>query len=139
MPPRKPEVSWDGQQLTIISANSTLADILAEVRRLTGASLDVPPNAAHERVAAQLGPGLARDVLSTLLAGTNFDYVIQASETDPAAIRSVFLTARGNTDTTGARGNTPMVADVSGRPFRGTPRMNVSTADPTRTNCSGQT
>jgi hypothetical protein len=99
MPPNPPEVSWDGEQLTIKSDNSTLADILAAVRTRTGANIDLPEGGASERVAARLGPGPAREVLSSLLSGSDFDYIIQASDVDPLGIQSIFLTPRINTST----------------------------------------
>ena len=95
MPPQPPQVTWDGKELTITSDNSTLGDILIAIRRLTGADLDIPTKGSNERIAARLGPGPAREIISTLLSWTDFDYVIQASETDDAGIRSVLLTPRG--------------------------------------------
>ena len=99
MPPNPPQVPWDGEQLTIKSDNSTLADILAAVRTRTGAGIELPEGGASERVAARLGPGPAREVLSSLLSGSDFDYIIQASDEDPLGIQSVFLTPRTNTST----------------------------------------
>ena len=99
MPPKPPQVSWDGEQLTIQSDNSTLADILAAVRTRTGADINLPEVGASERVAARLGPGPAREVLSSLLSGSDFDYIIQASDVDPLGIQSVFLTPRIKTST----------------------------------------
>jgi hypothetical protein len=99
MPPDVPQVSWDGSQLTINADNSTLADILVAIRTRTGAEIDVPPAASHERIAARLGPGPARDVISTLLSWTDFDYVIQASDTDSLGVQSVLLTPRSKSDT----------------------------------------
>jgi len=98
MPPSPPQISWDGEQLTINSDNSTLADILNAVRRLTGADIDVSGGASAERVAARLGPGPAREVLSSLLGGTDFNYIIQASDENPLGIQSILLTprAKGN-------------------------------------------
>ncbi len=90
-----PEVSWDGKRLTIDAENSRLEDILLDVRRKTGASVDFPANAAAERVAVHLGPAPAREVLSSLLYGTDFNYVIQAKDDDPDGLQSVVLTARG--------------------------------------------
>lgn len=115
MPPQRPQITWDGQQLTIISQNSTLSDILREVGRLTGAAFDMPPNGSRERVAAQLGPGPAREILSALLSGTEFDYVIQASETDPAAIRSMLLTLRDKGDGAASKNGSSMVAENTAR------------------------
>ena len=98
LPPRAPQVLWDGKQLSITSENSTLADILAAVRGRTHAVIDIPPGASAERVVAQLGPAPAREVLSSLLSGSNFNYVILASDTDEDAIQSVLLTPRGKAD-----------------------------------------
>lgn len=98
MPPGVPQVSWDGKQLTINSDNSTLSDILVAIRTRTGAELEIPANASRERVAARLGPGPAREVIATLLSWTEFDYVIQASDTDPARIRSVLLIPRSKSE-----------------------------------------
>ena len=98
MPPGVPQVSWDGSELTIIADNSTLADILVAIRTRTGAEIDVPTNASHERIAARLGPGPAREIIATLLSWTDFDYIIQASDSDPAGIQSVLLTPRGKSD-----------------------------------------
>lgn len=94
MPPGVPQVSWDGEQLSISSDNSTLADILTAVRRLTGADIDIPAGASGQRVAARLGPGPAREILASLLSGTDFNYVIQAADENPLGIQSVVLTPR---------------------------------------------
>src|SRR5581483_6042116 len=67
MPPAAPDVAWDGQSLTISTDNSTLGAVLDAVRAKTGADIDVPSSAAGQRLAAHLGPGSARDVLSALL------------------------------------------------------------------------
>ena len=103
MPPGVPLVSWDGSQLTITADNSTLADILVAIRTRTGAEIDVPANASRERIAARLGPGPAREIIATLLSWTDFDYIIQASDNDPAGIQSVLLTPRDKADAVVAR------------------------------------
>src|SRR6266481_1191568 len=65
IPPTPAKVSYQGGLLTISAQNSTLGEILRDVRKLTGASIDVPPGSAgtSERVIAHLGPGAPRDVL----------------------------------------------------------------------------
>lgn len=95
MPPRPPEVIWDGKLLSINAENSTLSDILVAVRARTGAAIDLPPASAGERMAARFGPAPAREVLTSLLSGTNYDYIIQASETDEDVVQTVILTPRG--------------------------------------------
>jgi hypothetical protein len=94
-PPIAPEVSWDGKLLSVKSKNSTLSTILLEVRARTHAVIDIPSGAGAERVVAQLGPASAREVLTSLLSGSNFNYVIVASDSDADAIQSVLLTPRG--------------------------------------------
>jgi hypothetical protein len=94
-PPQPPAVAWDGQQLTIDAENSTLAAVLGAVRDRTGASIEIPGAASGERVFVHLGPGPARDIISSLLYGTQFDYIIEAADDDPDTLRSVVLTPRG--------------------------------------------
>src|SRR5689334_21417484 len=92
MPAQPPQVSYLNGQLTIISRNSTLADILHSVAHLTGAAIELPPGAGFERVAGRMGPGPARNVLAELLNGSRYDYVMVASTTNPGRLRHVILT-----------------------------------------------
>lgn len=94
MPPQPPQVIYRDGQLTIVARNSRLSDILNAVRSRTGASLDMPPETAQERVAMQLGPAPVADVLSNLLDGSRFDYVILGSPQDPSALVTLILTRR---------------------------------------------
>jgi len=98
--PQPPEIAWDGKQLTIDAENSKLSDILLAVRAKTGASIDFPAGAASERVAVHLGPAPVREVLSSLLYGTNFDYVMQGADDDEDGLRSVVVTTRGGGSST---------------------------------------
>src|SRR4029077_18027029 len=93
LPAVAPKVSFQGGQLTVQAHNSTLADVLREIRQQIGTDFDVPSNAI-ERVVADIGPGPARDVLTELLNGTHFNYVIVGSLTDPTAVQNVLLTPR---------------------------------------------
>jgi len=93
LPPVAPQVNYEQGALTIVAENSTLGDILREVRKRTGATIDVPQN-ANERVVTRLGPGPSRDVLASLLNGTSFNYVMMGSLADPAALSSVVLTPK---------------------------------------------
>jgi hypothetical protein len=93
MPATVPKVSYQNGLLTIVAQNSTLGDILRDVRKLTGASIDVPSNAT-ERVFTRLGPGAPRDVLAGLLNGSSFNYVMVGSSSDPGSLASVVLTSK---------------------------------------------
>jgi hypothetical protein len=93
MPPSSPQVSFQGGQLTISAQNSTLGDILKAVRAQTSATIDLPGN-APERVVGHFGPGPARDVLTSLLNGSHFNYLLLGSPTDPNALDRVILMAK---------------------------------------------
>ncbi|MGA8154454.1 MAG: hypothetical protein WB952_26150 [Terriglobales bacterium] len=95
MPALPPEVQFNQGQLTIMASNSTLGDILRAVHKETGASIDVPGNAT-ERVVGQFGPGPARDVLTSLLNGSHFNYVLLGSAENFSALDKVILTSRPN-------------------------------------------
>jgi hypothetical protein len=95
VPAVAPKVVFQNRQLSVQAHNSTLADVLREIRKQTGATFDVPSNAT-ERVVADIGPGPARDVLTELLNGTHFNYVIVGSLTDPTAVENVLLTPKAS-------------------------------------------
>jgi hypothetical protein len=96
LPAMPPNVKYQNGELTILAQNSTLGDILHEVRAKTGAVIDIPPG-ANERVVGQMGPGPAREVLASLLNGTHFNYVMVASSTNPDSVAQVILTAKSGT------------------------------------------
>jgi hypothetical protein len=92
-PASPPQVSFQGGELTITAQNSTLGDILKAVRAQTGATIDLP-GAASERVVGHFGPAPARDVLTSLLNGSHFNYLLLGSSTDPNALDRVILIAK---------------------------------------------
>ena len=80
LPLRPPRVSYSNGMLSIVAENSTLADVLSAVRQKTGASIEAPPSAASERVVISIGPAPANAVLTALLNGSRFDYIILGSQ-----------------------------------------------------------
>lgn len=106
MPAVPPKVSFSGGMLTIVAENSTLSDILRAVKTQTGAAVEIPPNAT-ERVVTHLGPGAPRDVLSSLLNGSHFNYVMLGSPTNPAKVDRVILTSKSGSLPSG--GSAPAV------------------------------
>jgi hypothetical protein len=93
VPASPPEVAFNSGMLTIVARNSTLGDILRAVHRQTGAAVDVPGNAT-DRVVGQFGPGPVRDVLTSLLNGTHFNYVLLGSVNNPNTLDRVVLISR---------------------------------------------
>jgi hypothetical protein len=94
--PVPPQVNYQNAQLTIVAPNSTLGDILRAVRKQTGAEIEIP--VAPERVVTHLGPGPAREVLSELLNGSRFNYVLLGSAANDAALTRVVLVAKSAPD-----------------------------------------
>jgi hypothetical protein len=108
--------------LTIVAENSTLSDILRAVKTQTGAAVEIPPNAT-ERVVTHLGPGAPRDVLSSLLNGSHFNYVMLGSPTNPAKVDRVILTSKS--------GSMPAGGSAPGVPAQNNPApVPVDEADP---------
>ena len=116
-----PQVRYSRGQLTIVAENSTLADILRAVRTQTGAVVEIPPNAT-ERVVIHLGPGPARDVLTALLNGSHFNYVMMGSAAHPDSVERLILTSKsGGTPEPGlavqpTQGNNEVQMDDPGIP-----------------------
>jgi len=111
LPPSEPKVTYENGLLSIAAQNSTLAEILGDVRQLTGASIELPPNGAQERVVTQLGPGAPRDVLALLLNGTAFNYVMLGSTSDPNAIATIVITPKPSSGEAQTATNTPPTAE----------------------------
>ena len=105
-----PRVTYKDGQLTIIAVNSSLSEVMTELRKVLGTDIDLPPSAAGERIWVHLGPGPARRVLRDLLDGMEFNYVIQASETDENGVQSVLLTPRGKDASAAANHEMPEMA-----------------------------
>jgi hypothetical protein len=103
-PPKAPKVTCVGDQLTISADNSTLGGVLAAVHTCTGAKVDIPDGAAESRVFEELGPGPARQVLESLLSGTDFNYVIGSSDADPQKVETVLLMMRTTDDAPASEG-----------------------------------
>ena len=98
-----PRVTYQNGQLTIVSPNSTLGDILRAVKKQTGAEIEVP--SANERVVTTLGPGPAREVIADLLNGSRFNYVLLGSPEDSNALTRVVLVAKSGQENMGAAAN----------------------------------
>jgi hypothetical protein len=110
-PAHAPVIAWDGQLLTVDAENSSLSDVLLGIRSRTSASIEMPSSTSRERIAVHLGPAPIREVLSSLLYGTNFNYVIQSAEGDDGAVGKVILTARDGDQSGDAAGSDTVAVD----------------------------
>lgn len=93
-PPKAPKVTCVGGQLKISADNSTLGSILSAVHACIGVQIDIPAGAGAQRTFEELGPGSEREVLDALLSGSDFNYVIGASDADPQKVETVLLMER---------------------------------------------
>jgi AMIN domain len=93
-PPPRAEVHFKRGMMSIHSDKASLAEVLGDVRRATGAEIQIPPGAAQEQVFFDLGPAPAREVMAALLNGSGFNFVVVGSDDDPNALRSVILTSK---------------------------------------------
>ena len=92
LPAQPPKVTFSNGQLTIVAENSTLGDILRAVRAQTRTAIEIPPNAT-ERVVTHIGPATVSDVLTSLLNGSHFNYVMLGSPTHPGMVDRLILTS----------------------------------------------
>ena len=97
--PSKPspqmEVRYEHGRLSIWANRATLAEVLYELRRQTGADIPIPAGAEQEQVVASIGPAPAAEALAALLNGSRFNFIVVSSDRDPAKLKSVILTVRG--------------------------------------------
>ena len=95
-PPPQPilNVQFNNGILRIHAERVSLAQVLNEIQRQTGATITVPPG-AQDQVVVNLGPGPVREVVAALLNGTQFNFVMIGSDDDPTQLRSVLLTPKG--------------------------------------------
>jgi hypothetical protein len=95
VPGSAPEVIYQEGQLSIGSKGSSLADVLKVVAQKTGAAIDVPAGSGLERVVERVGPGAADAVLTRLLTGSDFNFVILSLPHSPHIPARVLLFPRG--------------------------------------------
>jgi hypothetical protein len=88
-----PSVTYIKGQLTIRAQDASLGDVLRAVSVKTGAVIEFPADRAQDHLFANAGPGPVREVLSTLLNGFHFNYVMLASPTNANMLQRMILTS----------------------------------------------
>ena len=68
-------VNFQHGLLRIHAKGATLAEVLFEVQKQTGAEIPIPAGAEQEVVSADLGPAPAQDVLAALLNGSRYNFI----------------------------------------------------------------
>jgi AMIN domain len=95
-PPPRPSlaVSFQNEMLSIHADRATLSEVLFAVHQRTGAEIGIPAGAEQEKVAVDLGPAPAAEVLEELLNGSRFNFLILSSPNDPRILNQVILSPR---------------------------------------------
>lgn len=122
--PAKPAlVEYANGELEIHAHDAPLYDVLEMVKEHTGAEITIPPFTRDERVVGDFGPGTASEVLSQLLNGSNLNFVVLASPSNPSALQSVVLSLKPEgladytpADTSAPAENTPPVESAEPPP-----------------------
>jgi len=95
--PARPQVTFQNGLLGIRAENSPMGDVLRAVQRATGATIDFP-GPARERVSVNLGPGTLRDIVTSLLDRSLYDYMLVISQQSNSIERIVLTERRDSHD-----------------------------------------
>jgi len=118
-PPPRMSVEYKNGKLKIFSDRATLAEVLNEVRRQTGADISVPPAASQEQVFGSFGPAASREVMSALLNGSRFNVVMVGADNDPSQLHSLLLTPRDGSASSVPAISSPQPAVIESQPNPG--------------------
>jgi hypothetical protein len=88
------DVTFRNGMLSIKSTRASLSDILFAVHQRTGANVTLSAGAEQEKVAADLGPAPAPEVLARLLNGSKFNFLIVSSASDARVLDKVILSPK---------------------------------------------
>jgi hypothetical protein len=116
--PAKPaHVTLAGGSLSVDAANASLSQILKNIEASTGMTVDGFEK--DSRVFGVYGPGDPRDVLSSLLDGAGYNFLMVGS-TDAGTPREIVLTARSNAPLT-AQPSSPSEPEEEEEPVNNPP------------------
>ncbi|MFZ0477796.1 MAG: hypothetical protein WAL71_01510 [Terriglobales bacterium] len=102
LPQNAARVIYRDGQLTIDAQNSTLAEVLNLVGQKTGATIEIPPGSGQDRIFEHAGPGKPNEVLTQLLNGSHFNFIIVNSPEHPENVARVLLSVEKEDNQTAA-------------------------------------
>ncbi len=87
-------VEWNGRDLSVAAANSSLQQILKDVSLAIGVKVDgMSGSAGDQRIFGNYGPAPARDVLTRLLDGSGYN-VLMIGDQGEGTPRQILLTSK---------------------------------------------
>jgi hypothetical protein len=93
-PPKKVEVKLQDDKMSLVSNKASLAEVLNEVHAQLNADIPIPAGAEQELVAVVLGPGTQREVISKLLEGSRYNFIIVGTDQDANKVERVILSPK---------------------------------------------
>ena len=87
-------VTFQSGLLTVHANKANLSEVLYAIHQHTGADIAIPAGAEQEKVVAQIGPAPAAEVVSSLLNGSRFNFLILSSAGDSGTLDRVILSPR---------------------------------------------
>jgi hypothetical protein len=93
-PPKKVEVTLQDDKLRLVSNKASLAEVLNELHAQLNADIPIPAGAEQEMVAVVLGPGTQREVISKLLEGSRYNFIIVGTDQDANKVERVILSPK---------------------------------------------
>ena len=88
------DVTYQNGLLGIRANKATLAEVLFAVQQRTGAEVSIAAGAEQEKVAVEIEPAPAPEVLARLLNGSRFNFLILSAVDDPSKLDRVILSTR---------------------------------------------
>ncbi len=104
-PAQAARITLSGGSLSVEANNSSLSQILDQLASSTGMTVD-GLDQKDQRVFGIYGPGNPREILSSLLDGAGYNFLMVGA-TEKGTPREIVLTARSNAPLTTAQNNTP--------------------------------
>ena len=102
----EPGVTYSDGVLKVTGHGQRLAQILENIKALTGIRMDIPESLEENQIFDDVGPAPVREALIKLLDGARLNYLILGSPQDPQAVSQLVLTAEAST----AQAKTPATA-----------------------------
>lgn len=92
-PPATASVTYSKGQLSIRAQNASLLEVLHEVESKTGATFDLPSDCTDDRIFLNAGPAPVREVVTALLNGSKYNYIMVGSGDGAGDLKRVILTS----------------------------------------------
>lgn len=86
-----PVVQFSGGKLTIRASGEQFRSVLTMVCAATGATVDLPAGSGSDPVFMGMGPSSVREVLTALLDGDRYNYILIWSPADPEQLTHVIV------------------------------------------------